>query len=153
MYRVVSFVALFVLCSTQQDKINLTCDGDNSCTTCFNMLAHKTITSSRNEYNMQRAFFPPDKAPPIYVIVHYFCGKNKNKKQTWFWSANTFYALFNPLTVYQFTSLFFGEPSYLYATLELTLADECCDILVNEHNKTMRLFTQRVRIVAIDVAI
>ena len=142
--RLASFVIIFIVCSTQYNTTNLICDdGDYSCTTCFNMLVDKTITSSKNQYNMQRAFFPPDKAPPIYVKVHYFC---RGKKATWFWSANTFYVLFNPLTVYQFTSLFFGEPSYLNATLELTLADKCCGILADEHNETMRLFTQRVRI-------
>ena len=144
MYWVVSFfAALFVLCSAQQGT---TCDeGYDTCATCFNMLVNKTITSDRNQVNMQNAFFPPQFSPPIYVVVHYFCGKTDTLEQTWFWSAHTFYASFNPLTVHQFTSLFFGDPSYLSSVLNLTLTDECCDILTDKYEETLRLFTQRVR--------
>ena len=147
MYRVVlSFVTLLILCSPQLET-NFTCDeGHDTCLTCFNMLVSKTITSDRNQYNMQRAFFPPEYSPPIYVIVQYSCA-SKEDQSTWFWSAYAFYALFNPLSVHQFTSLFFSDPTYLTSTLELTLADECCGILADEYNETMRLLTQRVRIV------
>ena len=147
MYWVVSFVALIVLCSAHESTMNYTCDeGYNTCTTCFNMFVHKTITSDRNQYNLQGAFFPPAYSPPVYVIVHYFCEGNEDiPALTWFWSANIFNALFIPLTVHQYTSLSFSDPAYLNATLNLTLADECCDIL--QKTETMRLFTQRVRIV------
>jgi hypothetical protein len=58
---------------------------------------------------------------------------------TWFWSKSMFY-LFQPLHVFQFTSLFFSDTELQWETLNLTLPTECA----NADDSHMKLLTQRV---------
>ncbi len=122
------------------------CESNTSCTSCFNLLVYETVRSSENQYNLQRAFFPPNKEHPIYVIVKYHF-KNENgevidTKNTWFWSRSSYY-LYQPPAVLQFTSLFFAEPSSRTRRLELTLPLSCMNASID----FMQLLTQRVSII------
>lgn len=130
------------MCFAQPADTNYTCDNGNySCTACFNRLVFEAITSSGNQYAMQNAFFPSSHVPPpVYLIVHYeYDGMEETN--VWFWTTSTYYALFHPLHVHQFTSLFFSDPEFRTAELTLTLPAECYDA----NSEFMRLLTSRVR--------
>ena len=127
-------------CSAQQIPENVTCeDGRDTCDVCFNKLVAETLGSGDNQLAMQQAFFPPNTSSPVYIVV-YYSYKTINETKTWFWSASTYYALFSPLTIHQFTSLFFGDPAFRSTTLHLTLPDDCYDT----SEDLMHLLTQRV---------
>ena len=161
-------IALLVLllqdCSAQSYRtIDYACDNKNdSCTSCFNRLAHELINSSKNQFELQNVFFPPDKSTPVFVVVYYHYSNTsldldgvdlemdlekeaEMDSNTWFWSAYTYYVLFNPLEVYQYTSLLFGDPSFRSSEINLTLPGECH----GADNKMMTMLTQRVCIINI----
>ncbi len=152
MSKVAILIALLVL--FWQEKCvqsAVQCDSENdTCATCFNWLASSIVTPERNQYNMQKAFFPPDTANPVYVTVHYIFVMESTGMQIgeklWFWSESTYYASFHPLRIYQFTSLFFGDFVFRKQNLTLTVQvdDEMkCDEASDEF---MMLLTQRVRL-------
>ena len=60
--------------------------------------------------------------------------------ETWIWTTGAFY-LFQPLQVFQFTSLLFGNPDFRSGTITLTLPADCADAQV----AIMETLTQRVR--------
>ena len=70
---------------------------------------------------------------------------DSNTTEVWFWSAYTYYVLFNPLKVYQYMSLFFGDPLFRSSEINLTLPEECR----GADNKMMTMLTQRVCIINI----
>ena len=127
------------MCLAQNCTTNFCCNPIDTCAECFNMLANEVVSSSRNQRAMQEAFFPPTTSSPIFVVVTYSYDGG-SQSQTWYWSASTFYALFNPLLIHQYISLFFGNPEFLSSTLNLELQEECSNADVD----TMRLLTQRV---------
>ena len=113
MWKIACAIPVLVLllqdCSTQSQ--NYTCDDeDYSCTSCFNKIAHELLSSSNNQLELQRVFFPPDKSTPIFVIVRYHYSKKsfdyagdmalEMEPEVWFWSAYTYYILFSPLEVH-----------------------------------------------------
>ena len=110
----ISFVAILLQCYNSNCQILERSSYANSCETdtcsdCLNRLAYETLKPSSNQYNLQNAFFPPDKLPPIYVQVTYlydFENGSIEKGNSWFWSTSGYY-LYQPLAVLQFTSLFF----------------------------------------------
>ena len=110
----------------------------DSCFICFNRLVCETIKPRQNQYNLQRAFFPPDKENPVYVTVHYIFPNGGQK--TWFWSESTYFALFHPLPIYQLTSLFFGDFNFRKEELTLHLKADC----QQAEDPFMMLLTQRV---------
>ena len=120
-------------------------DTNADCMACFNSLVYHTLSSGDNQYRMQRAFFPPDISSPVFVIVYYYYEGLDEEPQTWFWSESTFYALFNPLAVHQFTSLLFGDPEFRTSRLNLTLSEDC----YGADADMMHLLTQRVSCLAI----
>ncbi len=93
-------------------------------------------------FHVQKTFFPPDRAPPVFVIVTYnYIDEYENSVNStlWFWSASTFY-LYHPIHVFQFTSLLFSDISHEIASVSLHLSVDC----INATMEHMRLLTQRV---------
>ncbi len=43
---------------------------------CFPHLVKDVITNGRNQYNMQKAFFPPNKANPVFIEIMYYFSLN-----------------------------------------------------------------------------
>ena len=110
----------------------------------FNILAKK-VTEMPNGYNLQKAFFPPETANPIYVTVNYVFIYDVDYNQTWHWSENTYYASFHPRHVYQYTSLFFGEFAFKTKDLKLEVeVDDLDEMSCYLCTDFMQLFTQRV---------
>ena len=146
MLSAVASVLVLILCldrcvaQKRDGDITSICNpGPNDCTECYARLAYEAITPQTNQHNMQRAFFPPETSDPVYVVVNYqFNGTNKTK--TFYWSESTFFSLFYPLPVYQYTSLFFGDYEFRRRTLNLTLIEDCA----NASDTNMQFLTQRV---------
>jgi len=46
--------------------------GEFACSKCFDVLQNEVLISSKNRYNLQRAFYPPDTASPVLVSVTYY---------------------------------------------------------------------------------
>lgn len=145
--------ALFLVwqenCAQGQNQDRVQCESQsNTCATCFNLLVSSTITPEQNQYNLQKAFFPPDTSNPVYVTVRYIFmnGRVSKREKLWFWSENTYYASFHPLRIYQFTSLFFGDFVFRKKNLNLTVQvgdnGMDCDMASDEF---MIMLTQRVR--------
>ena len=134
-----SEVLVFFLCwnvCVAQVPMNCSIFEVDSCLT-YRRLVCETITSQGNQFNMQNAFFPADTSSPVYIIVNYdFVGSRK----TFYWSASTFFSLFHPLPVYQFTSLFFGDYEFRKGTLNLTLPTDCA----SASDDNLQFLTQRV---------
>lgn len=146
MHKLVVFT-LLLFCLKCLESADLNCDDgeEATCGTCFRKLVNETITPDGNQYRMQEAFFPPDKANPIYVTVNYaFQDENGTfQNVTWYWSASTYYSSIQPLSVFQYTSLFFGDLSTRTQQLFLVLEMECYNSAVN-NTGFMMLLTQRV---------
>ena len=131
---------LFLLCwGIQGQNADLCNYTDDTCSTCFNRLVSDTITPEPNQYNMQKAFFPPQKENPVYITVYYVFPDGTQK--TWFWSESTYFSSFHPLRIYQFTSLFFGDFIFQAEELTLTIHNMECK---NASDDYMMLLTQRV---------
>ena len=80
-------------CAQSTNTLNYNCDdGDYSCTSCFNKLAHELISSSKNQFEIQRVFFPPNGSTPVFVVVHYHyeidADMDPNMTEVWYWSAS-----------------------------------------------------------------
>ncbi len=135
-----------------QSLANATCDDDEyNCTKCYNLLVWNVLKSSKNRYNLTRAFFPPNTSNPVSVIVYYdFKDENEDiedsKQQLWFWSTSTYYH-FQPLSVLQYTSLFFTDLSNRIGYLNITLDIKCSgnEKEAGDYRNMMQLLTQRVR--------
>ena len=141
----ISISVVLFLVSTDVQCLNLdniTCE-TNTCGDCYNYLVFNVLKSDVNQYNMQRAFFPPESAdgPPVSVIVYYDYRNDSDKslRKIWFWTASAFYH-FQPLGILQFTSLFFSDSSRQIEYLNIILDTDCWNV----SNDYMRLLTQRV---------
>ena len=110
-----------------------------SCHQCYQTLESFLLNTSDNKYQLRRVFYPLEVAAPVFVTVtyHYI---DTNTTELWFWSTGIFYFL-QPMEVFQFTSLFFGNPSWRSSKLNITLPLEC----VNASNEFMTELTQLVR--------
>jgi hypothetical protein len=142
---VVGLILLVLLlggCSGQGRGTSYSCDeGNDNCSTCYWKLVYETITPEKNQFNMQRAFFPDKTSSPVYVTVYYYFDEaDKPEPKTFFWSESTFFASFLPLPIYQYTSLFFGDYEFRTEFLNLTLDSEC----LNATEEKMAFLTQRV---------
>lgn len=129
-----------------QELSNATCEVYD-CTRCYNLLVHSVLKSDVNQYNLQRTFFPPDSASPVSVIVYYnFRNEtgdiDESKRKVWFWTSSTFYHI-EPISVLQYLSLYFTDPSPRVSYLNITLDLQC----ENASDDYMQLLTQRVIII------
>ena len=131
-----------------------------TCRDDYEKLASTLINTSDNKYQLSIAFFPTERAPPTFVKVIYLyddinvtndtsianetniANETSITNETWFWSAGAFY-FFQPLQVYQFTSLLFGNPAeFRSGTVTLKLPANCADA----QTPIMETLTQRVRV-------
>ena len=125
--------------------------GEVNSSTCYNVLVNELFINDRNLYNLQRAFFPPDTANPVFIRVTYFFTRNMSGDGTtnysltipsmnWIWTESTFY-LFLPVESLQYTSLLFTDPSLREGDVSLYLQPSCLGADLN----MIKLLTQRVR--------
>ncbi len=120
---------------------------------CYSNLVSTAISDDRNHYNMQKSFFPPNKANPVVVEITYNFSLNAspddphvNKTETWLWTESTFYLL-QPIESLQFTSLLFTDSQLRKVYLTLYLPPSCYKEDDVERDERMQLFTQRVRFI------
>ena len=99
-------------------------DQSQRCDECYDTLADSLVNMRNNKYNLRRVFYPLEIASPVFVTVTYQYNDSSAPNQTWYWSAGVFYFI-QPLEVFQFTSLFFGNPAWRSSELTLTLPAEC----------------------------
>ena len=134
----------FLSCMVSAEEV-ISCEEEeaNDCSKCYTLLVSQIIYQDKNLFNVTSAFFPPDDESPVFVTVYYHYKNDfvetSNASQIWFWTTSTFY-LFQPLHVFQFTSLFFSDTSLQSSSLHLTLPSNCS----NASEEHMMLLTQRV---------
>ena len=125
------------------DMVKCESEEEEDCSKCYKVLASSVVHNDRNMFEIQNTFFPPEEESPVFVTVTYeYRGKNESnitQSEIWFWSTSTFY-IFQPLPVFQFTSLFFSDTQMATSNVTLTLPLEC--FKADEKYKT--LLTQRV---------
>ena len=140
-------VLAFVHKTTQEHELGEPdCQGEDNCISCYRYLVNEVLSSDKNEFNLQIAFFPPDQSDPAFVTIFYDyfndtgeIDRDVYKTKIWYWTTSTYY-LFQPLPVLQYTSLFFSAPAFRHTTLNLTLNASC----YNASGDHMMLLTQRV---------
>ena len=128
-YKVILLVVL--TCLLHRAAADCSHEGQ-TCDQCFQRLANYLINTSDNKYNLRRAFYPLEKASPVFMTVTYqYIDTNSSNlsnistsNQKWYWSDGTFY-FFQPLGVFQFTSLFFGNPELRSGEVNISLPAEC----------------------------
>ena len=149
-YRVVLLVVL--TCLLHEAMADCNSEGE-SCDRCYQTLASFLVNTSNNLYQLQRAFFPPNRAPSVFVTVTYSYTSNLNNvsnhsdigntsSHTWYWSTGVFY-LFQPPQVFQFTSLLFGIPYFRTGNVTVVLPEDC----KNAPQPHMESLTQMVSVV------
>lgn len=121
-----------------------------SCAECYSVLVSQVIDRDENLLNLEKIFFPPEKASPLFVTVYYQYGdrsyicdtkiaEEDNSTEVWFWSKTLFY-MFQPIHVFQYTSLLFSDLKSYSSDVCLILDHECRGAK-QDH---MQLLTQRV---------
>jgi len=115
----------------------------HTCNEDYRTLANALLKTSDNQYQLSIAFYPTNRAPPAFVKVIYRYDNTNITDQEWLWSAGAFY-FFQPLRIYQFTSLFFGNPEFRSSTVILTLPANCSDVPA----ALMETLTQRLKLIA-----
>ena len=153
MKELYSLVVLLALFSSllADDKV---CIPENkSCAACYSALVSQVTDQDENLFNLQNTFFPPEKASPLFVTVYYQYGNRSyncsnnakdNSTQVWFWS-NTLFYMFQPIHVFQYTSILFSDLKKFYSSGVCLMLDPEC---ANASTKHMRLLTQRVSCIA-----
>ena len=115
----------------------------NSCSQCYTTLVKHVLMNDTNQFNIQNTFFPPYQSSPAFVTVSYeYYQDNEmltNETEIWYWSISTFY-IYNPLPIFQFSSLLFSDISKLTSEVTFKLDLSCR----NASTKYKRLLTQRV---------
>ena len=111
------------------------------CDECYDTLAKSLVNMRNNKYYLRRMFYPLEKSSPVFVTVTYQYNDSSVPNQTWYWSAGVFYFI-QPLEVFQFTSLLFGNPSWRSSDLTLMLPAECA----SASEDFMTELTEQVRI-------
>ena len=126
------------------DMVKCESGEEGDCSKCYKVLASNVVHNDRNMFRIQNTFFPPEEESPVFVIVTYEYKDNSSitESEIWFWSTSTFY-IFQPLHVFQFTSLFFSDTQLVTSKVKLTLPLECFN--ADEEHKT--LLTQRVSLI------
>lgn len=119
-------------------------DDGERCDQCFQTLANYLVNTSDNKYYLRRVFYPLNKTAPVFVTVTYrYMDRDtsnisntstqcidditfniSNTSKTWYWAAGVFY-FFQPLQVFHYTSLFFGDTEFRRDKLNITLPAEC----------------------------
>lgn len=117
------------------------------CDQCYQTLASSLLNTKDNKYHLRKTFFPPDTISPDFVTVTYQFDNTSVPNQTWYWSAGVFY-FYQPLRVFQFTSLLFGPPDIPRRNVTLSLPAEC----ENAPEDFMQLLTQTVGIEVYDIS-
>ena len=126
-------------------------DQSQRCDECYDTLANKLVNMCNNKFELRRAFYPLERSAPVFVTVIYqytndscvpnqYTNDSSVPNQTWYWGAGVFY-YFQPLEVFQFTSLLFGNPSWRSSKLTLILPAECA----NAPERFMTELTEQVR--------
>lgn len=143
---ILQLLLLLPLMACTNDSVLCEPGEEGDCSKCYVVLAEQVTKHDRNFFEIQKAFFPPDTRSPVFVIVtytYYYEGENStlvtDATEIWFWSTSTFY-LYQPLHVFQFTSLFFSDTQLEISEVRLTLPMECYN--ASEDHK--QLLTQRV---------
>ena len=137
-------------CTSADDKNDSLCMPEsNSCAECYSLLVSQVTGRDENLLRLQNTFFSPEGAPPLFVTVYYQYGDRSyncscsiaedNSTEVWFWSSTLFY-MFQPLHVFQYTSLLFSDLKSYSSEVCLMLDLECTSAST-EH---MKLLTQRV---------
>ena len=111
-----------------------------SCDECYDTLADSLVNMRNNKYELRRVFYPLRRSSPVFVTVTYQYNDSSIPNQTWYWGAGVFYFI-QPLEVFQFTSLFFGNPAWRSRELTLTLPAECA----SASEEFMTELTEQVR--------
>ena len=124
---------------------------EEDCSKCFAFLVEQVTQHDRNFFEIQNAFFPPNNSAPVFVTVTYHYqddgGLEVVHNETWFWSTAIFY-VWQPLNVFQFTSLLFSDTLLHTAEANLVLPARCAEASM-EHK---RLLTQRVSVVMVSTS-
>ena len=133
---------------TAQDEFTFgACEpGKESCQECYLTLVKELLGNDGNVFNLSYVFTSPVRDEPSAVVVNYhfrFDNDTPDEVDTWFWAQTGAYIL-HPLFVFQFISLFFGNPKPIYEqVVDVTLnATECYG--VQENLQYMTLLTHRV---------
>ena len=144
-------------CALQAEEDIKCAPGNETCSECYSMLVSQVTKNDRNVFNLQNGFFPPEASSPLFLTVYYHFGNHSDVCNTteireslqgdtkndvtkvWFWSTTTFY-LFQPLHVFQFTSLYFSDFKPYASEVCIVLDPECYDA----NDAHIRLLTQRV---------
>ena len=109
-------------------------DSSLSCSNNFFLMEQSLLQDTDNRFNLLKAFFPARDPHPVLVRANYTFrgGVSTSMSETsppgevWFWSESEFY-LIQPLEVFQFTSLLFGNTPNRMKDLNLTLDSNCTD--------------------------
>ena len=134
-------ILLLVMLAGLLHRAAAECDGlSQSCDECYDTLAKSLVNTCNNKYHLRRVFYPLQRASPVFVTVTYQYNDTSIPNQTWYWGSGVFY-YFQPLEVFQFTSLFFGNPSWRSGNLTLILPAECA----NATEDFMTELTEQVR--------
>ena len=99
-------------------------DQSQRCDECYDTLSDSLVNMHNNKYKLRRMFYPLERSSPVFVTVTYQYNDSSVPNKTWYWSAGVFYFI-QPLQVFQFTSLFFGNPSWRSSNLTLILPAQC----------------------------
>ena len=145
--HLLQLLLLFPLAMCSNDTIMCEPGEENDCSKCYVVLADQITKHDRNLFEIQNIFFPPNNHAPVFVTVTYTFkdpdgvqfGDGENTTEIWFWSTSTFY-FFQPLHVFQFTSLFFSDTQLQWLEASLTLPLNCA----NASDAHKQLLTQRV---------
>lgn len=119
--------------------------GKETCQYCHLTLVQALLGNDENVFQLSRTFTTPDHDEPSFVIVHYYFKFDnsaiEDEVHTWFWAQSKMYFL-HPLFIFQFITLFFGNPQSIYEReVDVTLNATECHGVRKEH---MLLLTQRV---------
>ncbi len=136
-YCSITAVILFVIANgvIVQSAID---NDDSSCSNDFFSMEQALLQNTDNRFNLLVAFFPPREPHPVLVTVHYFF-RDTNDTRIWYWTESVFY-LIQPLEVFQFTSLLFGNLPYRHREVVILLDNSC----TNASEEYFLLVTTRV---------
>lgn len=116
--------------------------GKETCQYCYFTLDQALLGNDENVFQLSRTFTTPDHDEPSFVIVNYHFKFDHNATEeihTWFWAQSKTYFL-HPLFIFQFITLFFGNPWSIYEReVDVTLNASECHGVRKEH---MLLLTQ-----------
>ena len=119
--------------------------GKETCQDCYLTLVQALLGNDENVFQLSRMFTTPDHDEPSFVIVNYHFHFDDNAIEdeihTWFWAQSKTYFL-HPLFIFQFITLFFGNPQSIYEReVNITINATECHRVRKDH---MLLLTQRV---------